>query len=100
MHNALQVLLHHIRDTLPDLKVKLNAMLATSKIEYARYGDSILLGPGGQVKCLIILDIYSCQGAFLLQLLTKFSTSFCHTIDGTCQHISLTELYVYYCGIL
>ncbi|KAH3765574.1 dynamin GTPase [Pelomyxa schiedti] len=76
-----RILLNHIRDTIPDLKVKVNKLLADAKAEYSQYGDLISCNGG--------------EGALLLQILTKFSNDFCAIIDGKSigtQQISLTEL--------
>ncbi|KAH3731783.1 dynamin GTPase [Pelomyxa schiedti] len=76
-----KILLNHIRDTIPELKVKVNKLLADAKAEYSQYGDLISCNGG--------------EGALLLQILTKFSNDFCAIIDGKSigtQQISLTEL--------
>jgi len=76
-----KILLNHIRDTIPDLKVKVNKFLADAKAEYAQYGDLISCNGG--------------EGALLLQILTKFSNDFCNIIDGKAggsELISLNEL--------
>eukprot|EP01103_Thecamoeba_quadrilineata_P003708 TRINITY_DN1345_c0_g1_i1.p1 TRINITY_DN1345_c0_g1~~TRINITY_DN1345_c0_g1_i1.p1 ORF type:complete len:756 (+),score=121.92 TRINITY_DN1345_c0_g1_i1:38-2305(+) len=74
-----KILLHHIRDCLPDLKAKILKLTQDAQAEYSSYGDSAL-------------DNKNNQGALLLQIITKFSADYRHTIEGKLTEISLTEL--------
>lgn len=67
--NLNKVLMHHIRDTLPDLKMKVNSMLTENQIEMQGYGESYGDGEMG-------------QGAMLLQVITRFSQDYRDIIDG------------------
>lgn len=70
-----RLLMHHIRDCLPELKTRIN-VLAT---QY----QSLLNGYGEPVDD---------KSATLLQLITKFAAEYCHTIEGTAKYIETTEL--------
>jgi dynamin 1-like protein len=75
-----KILMHHIRDSLPELKSKINKMLAEAQTEMAGYGDAIYESPGS-------------RGALLLQIITKFCNYFAAAIDGSLTTLSTTELY-------
>ncbi|KAF5095256.1 hypothetical protein D0Z00_003216 [Geotrichum galactomycetum] len=73
-------LMNHIRERLPDIKAKLNALIGQTEQELASYGDPSAEQPEN-------------KGAMLLQLMTSFATSFVASIDGTSSSISTTELF-------
>lgn len=76
-----RLLMQHIRDTLPELKVKINKMMVDAQMELASYGDSG------------IYDSRNGQGALLLQILTKFAADYRDAIDGKLTESSTNELY-------
>lgn len=72
-------LMGHIRDRLPDIKARLNTLMGQTEQELASYGDATFTGPEN-------------RGALVLQLMTKFATSFVTSIEGTSSEISTKEL--------
>ncbi|XP_029289083.1 dynamin-1-like protein isoform X2 [Cottoperca gobio] len=70
-----RLLMHHIRDCLPELKTRINVLAA----QY----QSLLNGYGEPVDD---------KSSTLLQLITKFAAEYCHTIEGTAKYIETTEL--------
>ena len=67
--------MHHIRDCLPELKMRVNVMSAQYQSLMNSYGNPI-----------------EDKNATLLQLVTKFATEYCNTIEGTAKHIETSEL--------
>eukprot|EP01091_Cochliopodium_minus_P009360 TRINITY_DN2293_c1_g2_i1.p1 TRINITY_DN2293_c1_g2~~TRINITY_DN2293_c1_g2_i1.p1 ORF type:complete len:728 (-),score=255.63 TRINITY_DN2293_c1_g2_i1:60-2198(-) len=75
-----KVLMHHIRDCLPELKLKVNKMVTEAQLELMNYGDHS--------------EGTSSQGAVLLQIITKFCNDYRDTIDGKFTDIdTFQELY-------
>ena len=74
-----QTLMGHIRERLPDIKARLNTLMGQTEQELASYGDATFTGPEN-------------RGALVLQLMTKFATSFVTSIEGTSSQISTKEL--------
>ncbi|QIW96924.1 hypothetical protein AMS68_002442 [Peltaster fructicola] len=72
-------LMAHIRDRLPDIKARLNTLMGQTQQELASYGDVAFLGKEH-------------RGSLILQLMTRFATSFISSIDGTSSEISTKEL--------
>jgi dynamin 1-like protein len=72
-------LMGHIRDRLPDIKARLNTLMGQTQQELASYGDATFTGKEH-------------RGSLILQLMTKFATSFTSSIDGTSSEISTKEL--------
>ena len=72
-----RLLMHHIRDCLPELKTRVNLMMSQFQALLHSYGD--------QVKD---------KSQTLLQIITKFASSYCATIEGTARNIETTELLV------
>lgn len=70
-----RLLMHHIRDCLPELKTRVNLMVSQFQALLHSYGD--------QVKD---------KSQTLLQIITKFASSYCATIEGTARNIETTEL--------
>nr|CAG4650769.1 EOG090X01UE [Simocephalus serrulatus] len=70
-----RLLMHHIRDCLPELKTRVNLMMSQFQALLHSYGD--------QVKD---------KSQTLLQIITKFASSYCATIEGTARNIETTEL--------
>jgi len=75
-----KLLMFHIRDCLPELKVKVNKMLSDVQGELSTYGDPLY-------------DTKNSQGALLLQIITIFSQNFKDAIDGKLTDLSNNELY-------
>ena len=72
-------LMSHIRDRLPDIKARLNTLMGQTQQELASYGDAAFTGKEH-------------RGSLVLQLMTRFATSFITSIDGTSSEISTKEL--------
>ncbi|XP_050446523.1 dynamin-1-like protein isoform X1 [Cataglyphis hispanica] len=70
-----RLLMQHIRDCLPELKNRVNTMIA----QY----QTLLNSYGGDVED---------KSQTLLQIITKFANSYCATIEGTSRNIETTEL--------
>uniref|UniRef100_A0A8C7MZN6 Dynamin-1-like protein n=1 Tax=Oncorhynchus kisutch TaxID=8019 RepID=A0A8C7MZN6_ONCKI len=67
-----RLLMHHIRDCLPELKTRINLLAAQYQSLLSSYGQPV-----------------EDQNATLLQLITKFAAEYCHTIEGTGPRQSL-----------
>ncbi|KNG44564.1 dynamin-like gtpase dnm1 [Stemphylium lycopersici] len=74
-----QTLMAHIRDRLPDIKARLNTLMGQTQQELASYGDVTFTGKEH-------------RGSLILQLMTRFASSFISSIDGTSTEISTKEL--------
>ena len=74
-----QTLMAHIRDRLPDIKARLNTLMGQTQQELASYGSKQFSGKEH-------------RGSLILQLMTRFATSFISSIDGTSSEISTKEL--------
>ncbi|XP_065339611.1 dynamin-1-like protein [Cloeon dipterum] len=70
-----RLLMHHIRDCLPDLKTRVNVMASQFQTLLNSYGDDV-----------------SDKSQTLLQIITKFASAYCCTIEGTARNIETTEL--------
>ncbi|XP_062545830.1 dynamin-1-like protein [Armigeres subalbatus] len=70
-----RLLMHHIRDCLPDLKTRVNVMASQFQSLLNSYGEDVT-------------DKSQC----LLQIITKFASAYCSTIEGTSKNIETTEL--------
>ncbi|KAM6985995.1 dynamin-1-like protein [Aplochiton taeniatus] len=70
-----RLLMHHIRDCLPDLKTRINVLAAQYQSLLSSYGEPV-----------------DDQSSTLLQLITKFAAEYCNTIEGTAKYIETTEL--------
>ncbi|CAB1333727.1 unnamed protein product [Coregonus sp. 'balchen'] len=70
-----RLLMHHIRDCLPELKTRINVLAAQYQSLLSSYGQPV-----------------EDQNATLLQLITKFAAEYCHTIKGTAKYIETAEL--------
>jgi len=78
--NLNKTLITHIRNTLPELKSKVNKMLADAQQEMMTYGDPMY---DGKVS----------RGALLLQIITRFCGQYSDIIDGKFPEMSTTEIY-------
>ena len=72
-------LMSHIRDRLPDIKARLNTLMGQTQQELASYGNNQFDGKEH-------------RGSLILQLMTRFASSFIASIDGTSSEISTQEL--------
>lgn len=72
-------LMGHIRDRLPDIKARLNTLMGQTQQELASYGDAAFTGKEH-------------RGSLILQLMTRFASSFISSIEGTSSEISTKEL--------
>lgn len=72
-----RLLMHHIRDCLPELKTRINVLAAQYQSLLNSYGEPV-----------------EDQSATLLQLITKFAAEYCRTIEGTAKYIETAELWV------
>ncbi|XP_067884511.1 dynamin-1-like protein isoform X1 [Heterodontus francisci] len=70
-----RLLMHHIRDCLPELKTRVNVLSAQYQAMLNSYGHPI-----------------EDHNATLLQIITKFATEYCNTIEGTAKNIETSEL--------
>ncbi|XP_021922512.1 dynamin-1-like protein isoform X2 [Zootermopsis nevadensis] len=70
-----RLLMHHIRDCLPDLKTRVNVMVSQFQSLLNSYGEDV-----------------SDKSQTLLQIITKFASAYCCTIEGTARNIETTEL--------
>lgn len=70
-----RLLMRHIRDCLPDLKTRVNVMASQFQTLLNSYGDDV-----------------SDKSQTLLQIITKFASAYCSTIEGTARNIETTEL--------
>ncbi|XP_031420867.1 dynamin-1-like protein isoform X5 [Clupea harengus] len=70
-----RLLMHHIRDCLPELKTRINVLSAQYQSLLSSYGEPV-----------------EDQSSTLLQLITKFATEYCNTIEGTAKYIETAEL--------
>ncbi|XP_070497140.1 dynamin-1-like protein isoform X2 [Chironomus tepperi] len=70
-----RLLMHHIRDCLPDLKTRVNVMASQFQSLLNSYGDDV-----------------TDRSQTLLQIITKFASAYCATIEGTARNIETTEL--------
>ncbi|CAK8685580.1 unnamed protein product [Clavelina lepadiformis] len=70
-----RLLMHHIRDRLPDLKTRVNVLTSQTQTLLSSYGEAV-----------------GDKNATLLQIITSFATEYCNTIEGTSKNIETTEL--------
>ncbi|XP_041113029.1 dynamin-1-like protein isoform X2 [Polyodon spathula] len=70
-----RLLMHHIRDCLPELKTRINVLASQYQSLLNSYGEPV-----------------EDKSATLLQLITKFASEYCHTIEGTAKYIETSEL--------
>jgi dynamin 1-like protein len=85
-----QTLMNHIREKLPDIKARLNTLMGQTEQELASYGGLQATTKEG-------------RSSLILQLMTKFATSFVSSIEGTLVDRNTKELcggariyYIYY----
>lgn len=72
------MLISHIKNCLPELKAKIQTLLAEAQDELRSYGEGISgISPG----------------ALLLQIISQFSANYTEMIEGKLTDHSTTELY-------
>ncbi|KAJ2758763.1 Dynamin- GTPase protein, partial [Coemansia nantahalensis] len=74
-----QVLMQHIRDHLPTIKTKINALISQTEQELASYGR---MGPADAAS----------NASRLLKMVTVFASEFTSSIEGTGAEMSTAEL--------
>ncbi|CAN6616886.1 dynamin-related protein Dnm1p [Trichomonascus vanleenenianus] len=74
-----QTLMGHIRERLPDIKARLNTLMGQTEQELASLGNDAFAE-------------HDSKGTLILQLMTRFASSFTSSIDGTSSEISTKEL--------
>ncbi|XP_037114473.1 dynamin-1-like protein isoform X1 [Syngnathus acus] len=70
-----RLLMHHIRDCLPDLKTRVTVLSTQYQSRLNSYGQPV-----------------EDHSATLLQIVTKFASDYCNTIEGTARYIQTSEL--------
>ncbi|KAJ8301981.1 hypothetical protein KUTeg_020968 [Tegillarca granosa] len=70
-----RLLMHHIRDCLPELKTRVNVMIAQFQSLLTSFGEPV-----------------DDKSQLLLQIITKFASAYCSTIEGTAKNIEINEL--------
>ncbi|XP_068616811.1 dynamin-1-like protein [Brachionichthys hirsutus] len=70
-----RLLMRHIRDCLPDLKARVAVLSGQYQARLSGYGQPV-----------------EDHGATLLQIVTKFASDYCNTIEGTGRYIQTSEL--------
>lgn len=65
-----RLLMHHIRDCLPELKTRVNVMISQFQSLLCSYGEDV-----------------TDKSQTLLQIITKFASAYCSTIEGTSRYI-------------
>ncbi|XP_020345525.1 dynamin-1-like protein isoform X2 [Oncorhynchus kisutch] len=70
-----RLLMHHIRDCLPELKRRVTVLSAQYQARLSSYGQPV-----------------EDHSSTLLQIVTKFASDYCNTIEGTATHIQTSEL--------
>ncbi|CAG5134974.1 unnamed protein product [Candidula unifasciata] len=70
-----RLLMHHIRDCLPELKTRVNVLIAQFQSLMNSFGEPI-----------------NDKSQLLLQIITRFATAYCSTIEGTSKFIETSEL--------
>jgi len=73
------ILMHHIRNTLPEIKAKIQAGLAKYTAELQQLGDPVIEDSGNQSN-------------IILNIITEFTNEYRTVIDGTSNEISSDEL--------
>jgi len=72
-----QILMHHIRNSLPDIKAAISSKLQKANAELATLGGPMADGNSGNI---------------VLSVITEFTSEFRTTIDGNTNDLSLNEL--------
>lgn len=67
--------MHHIRECLPQLKIRISTMIQQSQMLLNSYGDPVI-------------D----KNRTLLQIITNFANAYTSTIEGTSKNIETSEL--------
>ncbi|XP_074603228.1 dynamin related protein 1 isoform X2 [Brevipalpus obovatus] len=70
-----RLLMHHIRDCLPELKTRVSVMISQFQTLMHSYGETV-----------------TDQGQTLLQIITRFASAYCSAIEGTARDIETSKL--------
>uniref|UniRef100_A0A0B6ZVX5 dynamin GTPase n=1 Tax=Arion vulgaris TaxID=1028688 RepID=A0A0B6ZVX5_9EUPU len=70
-----RLLMYHIRDCLPELKTRVNVLIAQFQSLLSSFGEPITE-----------------KSQLLLQIITQFASAYCSTIEGTSKNIETSEL--------
>ncbi|KAK3101869.1 hypothetical protein FSP39_006916 [Pinctada imbricata] len=70
-----RLLMHHIRDCLPELKTRVNVLMAQFQSLLNSFGEPV-----------------EDKSQLLLQIITRFASAYCSTIEGNSKNIETTEL--------
>lgn len=70
-----RLLMHHIRECLPQLKMRVNMLMSQCQTMLSSYGEPV-----------------QDHGRTLLQIITRFATAYVTTIEGTSRNIETSEL--------
>nr|XP_022300336.1 dynamin-1-like protein [Crassostrea virginica] len=70
-----RLLMHHIRDCLPELKARVNVSIAQFQSLLNSFGEPV-----------------EDKSQLLLQIITRFATAYCSTIEGNSKNIETSEL--------
>ncbi|KAL3982878.1 Dynamin central region family protein [Acanthocheilonema viteae] len=70
-----RLLMHHIRECLPQLKMRVNVLMSQCQTLLNSYGEPV-----------------QDYGSTLLQIITRFATAYTTTIEGTSRNIETSEL--------
>ncbi|XP_077986935.1 dynamin-1-like protein isoform X2 [Glandiceps talaboti] len=73
-----RLLMHHIRDCLPQLKTRVNVMASQFQSLLQSFGEPV--------------EDHNDRSQMLLQIITKFAAEYCATIEGTARNIEISEL--------
>ena len=89
--NYLQLLMHHIRDSLPELKTRVNVLSAQFQALLQSFGEPV------SDKNQTLLQVNDHRKLFVetithQQITTRFANAYCSTIEGTAKNIETTEL--------
>ena len=71
--------MHHIKNTLPEIKAKIQSTLAKYQNELMQLGDPLM-------------DDFGNQSNLILSVITEFTTEFRNTIDGNSNELASDEL--------
>jgi dynamin 1-like protein len=84
-----QLLMHHIRDCLPELKTRVNVLSSQFQALLNSYGEPV------EDKSQTLLQVCGVEihfDSFIAQITTRFASAYCSTIEGTAKNIETTEL--------
>ena len=82
--------MHHIRDCLPDLKMRVNIMSSQFQAVLNSYGEPV----SDKSQTLLQVDDGRMieKTKIFIQITTRFASAYCSTIEGTAKNIETSEL--------